>query len=94
MAFQGHRTIASRTRTHANRPRACVVCDGVWGRGAGSTRGVGGLVFARAVVEHGKIGACERLCASVHQQLIGAGGGDDFGRDESGYGVEWALAGR
>ena len=44
--------------------RACVVCDGVGGQGAGSTRGVGGLVFARAVVEHGKIGACERFCAS------------------------------
>ena len=74
--------------------RACDIYNGVGRRGAGSTRGVGGLVFPRAVVEHGKIGACERFCASVHQQLIGAGGGDDFGRDESGYGVEWALAGR
>ena len=74
--------------------RACVVCDGVGGAAGGFDEGVGGLVFPRAVVEHGKIGACERLCASVHQQLIGAGGGDDFGRDGSGQGVEWALAGR
>ena len=94
MGFQRHKTfVPERGPTLIDR-RACVVCDGVGGQGAGSTRGVGGLVFARAVVEHGKIGACERLWASVHQQLIGAGGGDDFGRDGSGQGVEWALAGR
>ena len=93
MGFQRHKTLLPERGPTPIGHRTCFLCDGVGGRGAGSTRGVGGLVFPRAVVEHGKIGACERFCASVHQQLIGAGGGDDFGRDESGYGVEWALAG-
>ena len=94
MGFQRHKTLLPERGPTPIGRRTCVLCDGVGGRGAGSTTGAGGLVFPPEMVQHRKIGACERLWASVHQQLIGAGGGDDFGRDESGYGVEWALAGR
>ena len=68
-----------------------LLADRWGGRGYGSTGEVAAQDFPP---EHGKIGAWERFCAFVYRVLFGAGGEDDFGRDGSGYGVEWALAGR
>ena len=94
MGFQRHKTFASRTRTHANRPSDMFSLRWRGGAGGGFDEGSRRSRFPACGGGAWEDWCLRAVLRELHHQLLGAGGGDDLGRDGSEYGVEWALAGR